>query len=252
MKSLPIFKSHYSLGKSILTLDKPKGKIDYDPVSIIDLALHAKLSQLVLVEDNMTSFLEAVKHCEDNKLHLMFGLRLFVTRSIQDQTEETLKHRARYIVFAKNNEGYKNLIKIWTCASKEGFYYTPCIDFENLKRLWDDNVLLAVPFYDSFLHLNCLEGNLHVPDFDEIRPTFFLENNDLPFDPLLRKKAMEYATTYKFDTLETSTIYYRSRLDFIAYMTFRCINERTNIEKPELDHMGSDSFNFDRWLRNNQ
>jgi DNA polymerase-3 subunit alpha len=251
MKSLPLFKSHYSLGKSILTLDKPKGNIEYNPVSAIDLALSAKLKDLVLVEDNMTSFLEAAKHCQDNKLNLIFGLRLLVTESVVSQDEASLKKRAKYVIFAKNNAGYSALIKIWSFAAKDGFYYKPCIDFANLERLWTDDLILAVPFYDSFLHLNALCSHFHVPKFDKIRPVFFLEENGLPFDFLLRKKVLEYCEQNGYESVETRSIYYRSRLDFIAYMTFRCISERTNIEKPELDHMGSDSFNFDRWVRDN-
>ena len=252
MKSLPLFKSHYSLGKSILTLDKPAKTIEYDPVSILDLALYAKLKQVTLIEDNMTSFLEASKQCQDAKLNLVFGLRLFFTKTIVGQDEASLKNRARYVIFAKNNEGYKALIKIWTVAATDGFYYNPCMDFDNLKKLWNDNLILAVPFYDSFLHLNSLEGHFHVPEFDVIKPTFFLENNDLPFDPYLRQKVQSYCSENGFTTVEASTIYYKTRLDFIAYLTFRCISERTSIEKPEFNHMGSDSFNFDRWLRDNQ
>jgi len=251
MNSLPLFKSHYSLGKSILTLNKPSGSIEKYPVSIFDLVIQSKLDFLCLVEDNMTGFLEASKYCQDNKIKLMFGLRLRVTKSILNQDEQSLKDRAKYVIFAKNKKGYNALIKIWSLAAKEGFYYTPCIDFTNLKNLWSEDLVLAVPFYDSFLHLNAFNGHYHVPEFDKIKPLFLLEKNGLPFDPFLRGKVEKYAKENNFDTLETQSIYYKSKLDFIAYMTFRCISERTNIEKPEFDHLGSDSFNFDRWLREN-
>ena len=248
MQILPCYKSHYSLGKSILTLEKPAGNVESNPTSIIDLALHSKQNSLTLIEDNMTGYLEASKNCKDNKIKLIFGLRLSVTNDIENQDEASLKNRAKYVIFAKNGEGYKALIKIWSFAAKEGFYYNPCIDFKNLKRFWNDNLILTVPFYDSFLHLNSLEGNFHVPDFGKIKPVFFLENNELPFDPILRKKAIEYAAQNNFDTVEAQSIFYKSKLDFIAYLTFKCISERTSIEKPEFNHMGSDSFNFDRWL----
>lgn len=252
MKSLPIFKSHYSLGKSILTLDAPvdkKGK----PVenSIFHLLLTNKLDTLVLVEDCMTGFLEATQQCQSNKIKLVFGLRLSVTSNVEGQDEASLKKRAKYVIFARNQAGYEALIKIWSFAAKDGFYYNPCIDFPNLNRLWNDNLILAIPFYDSFLQLNAFEGHVHVPEFDAIKPIVLLESNDLPFDTYLRKKASEYAQKNGLETVEASSIYYQSRLDFIAYLTFRCISERNTIEKPEFNNMGSDSFNFDRWLRNN-
>jgi DNA polymerase III alpha subunit len=251
MQKLPLYKSHYSLGKSILTLNKPAGDIDQPSVSIVDLVLHSKLDFMSLVEDNMTSFLEASKHCQDKKLKLIYGLRLDITENALAQDEASLKKRAKYIVFAKNNAGYKALIKIWSFAAKEGFYYNAAIDFKHLKALWNDNLILGVPFYDSFLHLNAFEAHVHVPEFDTIKPVFLLESNDLPFDAYLRDKVSSYAFENGFETLEAQSIYYKAKRDFIAYMTFRCINNRTDIEKPELDHLGSDSFNYERWLSEN-
>ena len=250
--SLALFKSHYSFGKSIITLDEPFSK-NGDPVenSIFYLASLAKTKSLVLVEDNMTGFLEAARNCQSNNLKLVFGLRLRVTKDASKQDEPSLRNRAKYVIFARNQLGYQALIKIWSFAARDGFYYTPCIDFLNLKKLWDDNLMLVVPFYDSFLHLNAFESHFHVPEFDSIRPTFFLEKNDLPFDPFLRQKVNDYCSKNSFDTVEARSIFYRSKSDFIAYMTFRCISERTTIEKPEFNHLGSDSFNFDRWARDN-
>jgi DNA polymerase-3 subunit alpha len=249
MQSLPCYKSHYSLGKSILTLEKPTGSIDNYPTSIFDLVLHSKKDFLCLVEDNMTSFLEASKNCQENKLKLMFGLRLDVTKDIENQDEKSLKNRAKYIIFANNNDGYKALIKIWSLAAREGFYYNPCIDFKNLKNLWNKNLTLVVPFYDSFLHLNSLEGYFHVPEFDSIKPKFFIENNNIPFDAYLKSKVEKYCKDNGFDSINSQSIYYKSKSDFIAYMTFKCISERRTIEKPEFNHLCSDSFNYESWLR---
>lgn len=248
MQKLPLFKSHYSLGKSILTLNKPAGNIDQPSVSIVDLVTHAKLGFMCLVEDNMTSFLEASKHCQDKKLKLIYGLRLDVTEDALNQDEASLKKRAKYIVFAKDNAGYKALIKIWSFAAKEGFYYNAAIDFKHLKKFWNDSLMLVIPFYDSFLHLNAFEANVHVPEFDTIKPIVFLESNNLPFDPYLRGKATDFAVKNGFETVEVQSIFYKSKLDFISYLTFRCISNRTDIEKPELDHLGSDLFNYERWL----
>jgi len=250
MNKLGLFKTHYSVGRSILTAEKPCGDPEKRPTSIFDLALEAKLDHICVVEDNMSGFLEATKNATDNKLKLVFGLRLSITNDIKKQDADSLKNRAKYIIFAKNNDGYQALIKIWSFAASEGFYYNACIDFSNLKRFWNENLTLAVPFYDSFLHSNSLLGYFHVPEFDTIKPVFFLEDNGIPFDSLLRAKVNEYCKKHNFDQVETQTIYYKSKLDFIAYLTFRCISERTSIEKPEFNDMCSDSFNFDRWFSN--
>ena len=67
---VPLFKTHYSIGKSILTL-QPPSNVDKDGAdSVIDMALDSGLKQLVLVEDSMHGFLEAKRRCEENKLQL--------------------------------------------------------------------------------------------------------------------------------------------------------------------------------------
>jgi DNA polymerase-3 subunit alpha len=251
MEKLSLYKSHYSIGKSILTLEKPGTNNENGPVSIFDLVINSKKDYVTLVEDNISGFLEASKNAQDNKLKLIFGLRLNITKDIKNQDADSLKNRAKYIIFAKNNQGYKSLIKLWSVAAKDGFYYTPCLDFSILKQLWNNNLVLAVPFYDSFLHLNSLEGRFHVPEFETIKPVFFIEENGIPFDPLLKKKVEEYTSKHNFQSVETQSIFYKSKLDFIAYCTFRCISERTTIEKPEFNHLCSDSFNYDKWLAGN-
>jgi DNA polymerase III alpha subunit len=252
MNKLACFKTHYSIGRSILTAEKPSGNLEKSQISVFDLVLDAKLNHLCVVEDGMTGFLQLAENCTKNNLKLIYGLRVDVTENALAQDEVSLKKRAKYVIFAKNNVGYKTLIKIWSFAAKEGFYYNPCLDFKHLKALWNDNLMLAVPFYDSFLHQNAFEGHVHIPEFDTIKPVFLLESNELPFDAHLRQKVLDYSSTNGFDTVEAQSIFYKSKRDFVAYMTFKCINNRTDIEKPELNHFGSDTFNYERWLKNEQ
>ena len=79
-------------------------------------------------------------------------------------------------------------MKLVSIGYLEGFYYRPRMDFENLKKLWsNDDLVLAVPFYDSFIYKNLLTYNACVPDFSFTEPVFFTENNSLPFDNLIKE-----------------------------------------------------------------
>ena len=163
-ETLPLFKSHYSVGRSILTLDKKEDGMDGGPDSIIDICQENSLSQLYLVEDNMSGFLQAFINCEEANIQLIFGLRLTVTDDCLDKTPESLSRGCKYIIFAKNKSGYKSLIKIFSDASKDGFYYYPRTDFKSLEKYWsDDNLMLCVPFYDSFIFKKSLEYSSCVP-----------------------------------------------------------------------------------------
>ena len=71
---LPLFKSHYSVGKSILTL-YPQGSSDgTGPDSVIDICADNKLDHFYLVDDSMTGFREAYQNSLEAKIDLRFGL----------------------------------------------------------------------------------------------------------------------------------------------------------------------------------
>ncbi|MDO7613404.1 MAG: hypothetical protein MUQ75_04130, partial [Crocinitomicaceae bacterium] len=75
---LPLFKSHYSIGKSILTLDEPSETLDIDDgaTSIFSLCQSKDLKEVCLVEDSPAGFLQARKASMSHDIHLVFGLRL--------------------------------------------------------------------------------------------------------------------------------------------------------------------------------
>ena len=244
---LPLFKTHYSLGKSILTLEKKETALINGPDSIIDICLNRDIENFYLVEDTMGSFLQAYDSTKDEKIGFRFGLRINACRNRNQKDEESRRGTSKYIIFAKNETGYKKLIKIYSDAASTGFYYEPCTDFNFLESIWDNKSLaLAIPFYDSFLFRNNLECGECMPDFNFTSPVFFLENNGLAFDPIARKMVEDFCKD-KYETQEAKSIYYKDKDDFMAYLTMRCMSKRTTWNKPNLEHLSSDEFSFESW-----
>jgi len=241
---IPLFKSHYSLGRSILTLEDKDEKDDY-PDSIIQICKENKMKELYLVEDNMSSFLEAYSNCRKNNIKLNYGLRISITESMSDKSEESKTKSSKIILFFKNKEGYQQLTKFYSIAAKEGFYYEPRLDYETISKNWTDDLILCIPFYDSFIFNNTLKNSLCIPQFDFTKPIFFIEDNDLPFDSLVKQKALSFAEKNDLKIYKAQSIFYNLREDFKAYLTFRCINNRSVLNKPNLDHMSSNEFCFE-------
>ena len=245
MEVMPLFKSHFSIGRSILTLEDEE-KEENQPDSIIDIAKDNNLKEVNLVEDNMTSFLQAYTNTKKYNINLRYGLRISINDDMNERSEESRQKTSKVVIFFKNEQGYKDLIKIFSTAAKDGFYYEPRIDFKTLKSLWSDkNLILCIPFYDSFIFNNTLRGTVCVPDLEFTKPILFIENNSLPFDHIIKDKVLAYAKANKLETLNTKSIYYKNSKDFKAYLTFRCINNRTTLNKPELSHMTSNRFSFE-------
>lgn len=248
-KLIPLFKSHYSIGRSILTLNEPDDVKSNGPDSIIDICIKNDLEKFFLIEDGMAGFLQAYTNAKENKLHLIYGLRLTVCQDIEEKSEESRSNSCKYVLVAKTSEGYSRLIKIYSVAAKKGFYYEPRADFDLLRENWSDKDLsLCVPFYDSFIFKNVLTTSMAVPEFNFTSPIFFLEDNDLPFDTLVADAVNSFVTTgNKRETVRTKSIYYKDKKDFKSYLTFRCINNRSSLEKPNLDHMCSNEFCLESW-----
>ena len=261
--TIPIFKSHYSIGKSILTLspatvsarngsassdnDVKESLVD-GPCSIFDIVNENDLKQIVLVEDSLIGFLQAQKVAKQLEVQLIYGVRFDVCEDASD--EEAIKESKcshKIIIFPKNGEGCKDLNKIYTESKTK---YHNHLDMKLLKSLWnEDNLSLAIPFYDSSIFKNMTSFNSCVLSFSFTKPTFFTEQNGLPFDSIVLDAVNKYCKANKFDTQQTQSIYYKNKEDFPAYLTYKLICSRgsfasrqSSLEKPNFDHLGSDQF----------
>lgn len=251
-KIWPLFKSNYSIGRGILTLEEPGKSAENEPDSLIDICIENNLKELILVDDHFGGALEAFHNCKKNNIKLIYGLRFTIVSNISDKSEESINKESKIIIFAKNSSGLKKLIKIYSTGYKDGFYYIPRIDYQTIKNYWAESDLkIAVPFYDSFIFKNSLTFGSCVPDFSFCRPEFFIENNGLPFDELLKNKVELYAKEGGYKVQPAQSIYYKYRKDFLAYLTFRCIDARTTLDKPNFDHMTSDDFSVESWKEKN-
>ena len=259
---IPLFKSHYSMGRSILTLESPelddtvKGELKLStspkkrklypngPASIFDILIENGMKSLVLVEDNPYSFFDAYKTCSDLKINLIYGIKFNIKDNPSEKSDDSSLHK--FIVFLSNKDSYSDVNKIYTIHNK-----FDSISLAELKSVWTDNLLGAVPFYDSFLHKNHLQFGLCVPDFSFCKPFFFLEDNGLPFDSIIANNVKRFCDG-KYEIFKTKTICYYKRADIDAYMAYRCICDRgfgkqKTVNAPNMDHFCSDEFCFESW-----
>ncbi len=238
----PVFRSTYSIGKSVLTIDKDSEASGAD--SIIEICLNNGIKDVILVEDNLTSFMKAFKACRDNGLNLMYGVRLTFCNdlSIEDSSSD---HQS--IIFARDDEGCRLLNKIYSLAFVEG---NGKIDYASLKTYWDnDHLLFIVPFYDSFIHNNNFFLKNCIPDLNGLNARFWFEDNNLPFDHLLKKKIAQY-TNGKHNMSQVKTVCYKNKEDVEAFQTYKILCNRgfgrlATLSSPNLNHFGSDEFSME-------
>ena len=246
----PFFKSAYSIGRSILTLEHPDNVEDSGPDSVFSLAKSRPDDRHFLVEDSISGIMEALVNAEKTKTKLTFGLRLTHLEDAKDKSEDSLKKESKIVILMNGPKAYEDLVRISTLAAKDGFYYQPRVDDSMLKSVGVGNLSLVVPFYDSYIHRNNLESATCVPSFLNLFNEVFYakEDNDLPLDVLISglvDKTVQGSSNASL--IQTQSIYYGTSDDYLAYLSFRCIHNRTALQKPNLDHMSSDSFSFENY-----
>lgn len=189
----------------------------------------------------MIGFLDAHQKCKEHDIQLIFGLRISCCNSVSEEDKKSSEHKI--VLFAKNDSGVKNLIRIFSLANKNGGF----VDSVFLQNNWSNDLMLCIPFYDSFIYNNNFRGKQCLPNFNFTKATYFVENNSLPFDLILKVKVEKWASARSEEIQQTKSIYYKNRKDFEAWQTYKCLCNRSfgkeqSLSSPNLEHCGSDSF----------
>ena len=265
MDILPLFHDT-SDKKSLLTYNKPpdfskakddkelqelKARYEAGPQSIIKICKDHGITQCFGVSRFMNSFYEAFRETKKIGIQFNFGLELIMCNDAKDHTEQSIINNHKIIIFFKNGElGYKSLIKIYTAchANIDNFYYISRFDYKSLKELWNDNLIMVIPPFDSFLHCNTLKFSNIIPDLF-VKPTIFKEcNSGLPFESLINGAIDNFNIDNKYEVQNVKTVCYYKKEDARAFQVYRCIESRSTMQKPELDFFCSSNFSFENYL----
>lgn len=248
---LPIFGSTFgNVGKSLLT-PKFNGLIPKSgPVGIFDIAKEHQLEDVFVCDRSMAGYIKLYKNALEAGVNLRFGSRIKVSHNSLDDDHNF----GCYDIFAKNTDGYYDLIKInslWAeknVGNKQHEYIT----FNELKQylIGNKNLYLMVPFYDSFLfNNNFIFFGSCIPDFSDLNPIFCIENHNTIYDHTLQPIVKQYCKDMGFEILETHKIYYYRDADFDAYLQLRASNNKGSWFKPELSHFSSNEFSYESYER---
>src|SRR5664279_104149 len=89
---------------------------------------------------NLTFYSEAKKQ----GIKPILGCEVYVAHESRNRRDPRLdKGQHHLVLLAKNENGYKNLIKLVSIAFSEGFYYKPRVDKELLAQYSEDLIALT-------------------------------------------------------------------------------------------------------------
>ena len=111
--------------------------------------------------------IDHMKACLAQEIKPIIGLDAFIAPRTRFDKEPIDKPRARLVLLAKNNDGYKNLIKLVTKSNIEGFYYRPRLDHELLAE-YASNLFCILPSFAG-------ETTQHLKNGDEEKAAALLD-----------------------------------------------------------------------------
>jgi len=129
--------SHYSLLNAIPT-----------PKELAVRARECNMPALALTDNGgLYGAVNFYKACTKEKVKPIIGVDTYLSPRTRFNKDTGLdKPRGRVVFLAKNNNGYRNLIKIVTESYINGFYYRPRIDHDLIKEFHKDLVCIIPSF----------------------------------------------------------------------------------------------------------
>ncbi|HYA11462.1 MAG TPA: DNA polymerase III subunit alpha [Thermodesulfovibrionales bacterium] len=157
-----------------------------------------------------------------------------------------------FILLARDNTGYRNLVNLVTKAYTEGFYYKPRIDIDLLTQHSEGLIGLTsclkgeVPY---FLQRGMIDkAKEKALQYREIlgHENFYIEvqDNGLPEQEDVNKRLIELARELHLGIVATNDCHYMRREDSKAHDILLCIQTGTTVKDENRLRFNSDSFYF--------
>lgn len=173
----------------------------------------------------------------------LLGCEFYVAEGSRFQKKATKRGEAggsHLILIAKDEIGYRNLVKLGSKAYLEGFYYRPRIDKELLKEHAEGLICLSACIEGEIPQL-VLQGNL-----DQALETakwyktlfgedFYLEiqKNGLASQEKVNADLLEIAEALKIKAVATADCHYLDKEDAFAHEVLLCIQTGHKITDPD-------------------
>jgi DNA polymerase-3 subunit alpha len=146
--------SHYSLLNALPKIDdlvKKAKELGFKSLALTDIG-------------NLYGAIEFFKECQKKEIKPIIGVDFYLApRKMTDKDGSLDKPRQKILLLAKNETGYKNLIKLVTAGHLEGFYYKPRIDREILEK-HKDGLIAISPYFYGEIKESVLIGDLEKAD----------------------------------------------------------------------------------------
>ncbi|MBI4435868.1 MAG: DNA polymerase III subunit alpha [Candidatus Omnitrophica bacterium] len=181
---------------------------------------------------------EAMKH----GIKPIIGCEVFVAPTGRRERAMHPLHGAssHFILLAKNETGYKNLMKLVSAGYLEGFYYKPRVDRELLRQHAEGLIGLSGCLKGEIPHLTIAGQKEKAREaavfFKELFAPgdFYLElqYHDLPEETKVNETLIQLGRELHIPLCATNNVHYLHQKDAKAHDALLCIQTQTTLEDP--------------------
>jgi len=208
---------------------------------LVDRAASHGMNALAITDHgNLHGALEFYRKCKDKDLNPIIGYEAYIAPGSRfDKDAGNMKEASYHLtLLAQNRTGFRNLVKMASAASLEGFYFKPRIDKELLKDHNEGIVCLSgcvsSEFNQAILRGHGRGAERHIEQAMDVARWFrdvfgeryFLEimNNGVDIQRMALEGSLEIAEKLGIPLVATSDCHYVDREDAEAQDVMLCIN----------------------------
>lgn len=199
----------------------------------------------------MFGVIDFYDECKAQGIKPIIGCEVYTAaRTRFDKDVEKDKHQGHLVLLAKNNQGYKNLVKIVSEGYRNGFYYKPRIDKEVLREYHEGiialSACLAGDVQRRLLNGDYAGAKREALELAEIfgEENFYLELQDQGLSEeaqiLPDMKKLHAETRLPF--VATNDVHYVRQEDAVAQDVLMCIQTASTIDEENRMRFSNDQF----------
>ena len=198
--------------------------------------------------------IEFYKKAKAKKIKPIIGCEVYTAfEKLTDKRPNIDNKRNHLILLAKNEQGYKNLVKLVSIAHLEGFYYKPRIDEETLEKYAEGLIGLSSCIQGKIPKLLLSNRNEEAEETAKKYEKFFGKGNfylelqrhqNIPEQISANKKLIELSKKTGIPLVATNDIHYLRKEDAEAQDVLMLINTGADLNDQERLSMAQDNFSM--------
>jgi len=236
--------SHYSLLDGLPKIDE-----------LLDCVKELGMNSVALTDHGvMYGAIEFYKKAKAKGIKPIIGCEVYTAfEKLSDKRPNIDARRNHLILLAKNEQGYKNLVKLSTIAHLEGFYYKPRIDEETLEKYAEGLIGLSACIQGKIPRLLLANKAEEAEETAKKYESFFGKGNfylelqhhlNIPEQITANKKLIELSKKTGIPLVATNDIHYLRKEDSEAQDVLMLINTGSDPNDPERLSMTQDDFSM--------